>query len=225
VSNYFDKIADKYDKWYQTKVGNYVDTTEKDLIFSLLKSKNGLALDLGCGTGNYTLELFKRGFEVIGVDISKEMLKIAKKKFPKSFFIRADAYKLPFKKETFDLVLSITMFEFIKKPEEVLKEIYKILKPGGELIIGTMNDRSLWFFFKKFKSLFVETAYRYANFYTPSELKKICLSCGFREIEVRGIIYLPSFFPFLNFAKKLDKKLANTFLKNIGAFVVVRCKK
>ena len=221
---YFDKIAKYYDKWFQTKVGKYVDTTEKELIFSLLKTKRGMALDLGCGTGNYIFELKKRNFKIVGMDISKEMLKIALKKFPEVPLIRADAYKIPFKSNVFDLVLSITVFEFIKKPEEVLKEIYRILKPGGEFIIGTMNGRSLWFLFKRLKSIFVETAYRYARFYTPAELEILCRKTGFKEIETRGIIFFPSFFPFLNFALKMDKKF-NKLFKNLGAFVVVRGRK
>jgi len=218
---YFDKIAPRYDEWYKTKVGRYVDKTEKRLVFSMIKTKSGKALDLGCGTGNYTLELYKRGFEVVGVDVSEEMLKIARKKLPNVKFIRADAYSLPFEDNTFDLVLSITMFEFIHKPEKALGEIYRVLKPGGEAIIGTMNGRSLWFLFKRLKSLFVETAYRYARFYTPRELERLMKEAGFRDVESRGIIYFPSFFPFLGLAEKLDQKFSDK-LKNFGAFIVVR---
>ncbi len=224
-NNYFDKIADKYDSWYQSRVGKYVDLTEKIQVFSLLKDSSGIVLDLGCGTGNYTVELFKRSFKVIGCDVSKEMLRIAKNKLPEVVLIRANAYKLPFKKDSFDIVLSITMFEFIKNPEEILKEVYRILKPGGKFILGTMNQRSLWFIFKKLKSLFVETAYRYANFYTPGRLKKLCLRSGFRDVQTRGVIYFPSFFPFLDLAKMIDEKLSNTFFKHIGAFVLVSCVK
>lgn len=221
---YFDKIAKVYDNWYQTKTGSYVDRTEKELVFTLLKSKTGLSLDLGCGTGNYSLELYKRGFAVIGLDSSKEMLKVARKKISEIYFIKGDAYFLPFKNEVFDLVLSITMFEFIKEPIRVMKEIYRVLKPGGEVLIGTMNGRSLWFLFKRIKSLFVETAYRYARFYTPKELKNLCKITGFKNIEIRGIIFFPSFFPFTKLAFSLDKRLNKVF-KNFGAFVVVRAEK
>ncbi len=221
---YFDKIAKVYDSWYQTKTGSYVDRTEKELVFSLLKSKTGLSLDLGCGTGNYSLELYKKGFGVIGLDLSKEMLKVARKKIPEILFIKGDAYFLPFKNEVFDLILSITMFEFIKEPEKVMREIYRVLKPGGEILIGTMNGKSLWFLFKRIKSLFVETAYRYARFYTPKELENLCKIVGFKNIETRGIIFLPSFFSFIRLAEILDRKLNKAF-KNFGAFIVVRAEK
>jgi len=51
MAEYFDKIAHRYDEWYKTKVGGYVDKTEKKLVFSMIKTKHGNALDLGCGTG------------------------------------------------------------------------------------------------------------------------------------------------------------------------------
>ncbi|HDH44528.1 MAG TPA: class I SAM-dependent methyltransferase [Thermococcus sp.] len=221
MAEYFDKIAHRYDEWYKTKVGGYVDKTEKKLVFSMIKTKHGNALDLGCGTGNYTLELYKRGFQVVGVDISRRMLKIAQKKLPNVKFIKANAYSLPFEDNTFDLVLSVTMLEFIHEPEKVLSEVYRVLKPGGEAVIGTMNGKSMWFIFKRMKSLFVETAYRYARFYTPKELENLMKNAGFKETESRGIIYLPSFFPFVNISERLDEKFSDK-LKNLGAFIVVR---
>ena len=221
MAEYFDKIAHRYDEWYKTKVGGYVDKTEKKLVFSMIKTKHGNALDLGCGTGNYTLELYKRGFQVVGVDISRRMFKIAQKKLPNVKFIKANAYSLPFEDNTFDLVLSVTMLEFIHEPEKVLSEVYRVLKPGGEAVIGTMNGKSMWFIFKRMKSLFVETAYRYARFYTPKELESLMKNAGFKETESRGIIYLPSFFPFVNISERLDEKFSDK-LKNLGAFIIVR---
>lgn len=218
---YFDRIAGRYDSWYRTKTGSYVDRTEKRLIFSMMRSKKGKALDLGCGTGNYTVELHKRGFDVVGVDLSEKMLEIARGKLPDVEFVRASAYNLPFDDESFDLVLSVTMFEFLREPERAVREIHRVLKPGGEVIIGTMNGRSLWFLFKRLKTLFVETAYRYARFYTPGELEGLLIEQGFRDVESRGIIFFPSFWPFLGIAERMDQKFSGS-LKSIGAFIAVR---
>lgn len=219
MAEYFNKIANRYDDWYRTKTGRYVDRTEKWLVFSMLHTKSGKALDLGCGTGNYTLELKKRGFEVIGLDASEEMLKIACSKGLNC--IKGDAYSLPFPDESFDLVLSVTMFEFIHEPENVIAEIHRVLKPGGEVLIGTMNGRSSWFFFKRLKSLFVETAYRYARFYTPGELEMLLKSAGFTEVESAGVIFFPSFWPFLGFAEKVDRKCYKR-CRDLAAFIAVR---
>lgn len=216
---YFDRIAGRYDSWYQTKVGQYVDRTEKRLVFSLLTKHSGKALDLGCGTGNYTLELKKRGFDVIGLDASERMVEIARQKGANC--IVGNAYSLPFPDESFDLVMSITMFEFLHRPEEVVREIHRVLKPGGEVIIGTMNGRSTWFLFKRIKSLFVETAYRYARFYTPAELEGLLKEAGFLDVRSAGVIFFPSWWPFLGVAEKLDARRWER-CKNLAAFIVVR---
>jgi len=219
MSEYFNRIAHQYDGWYRTKTGKYVDRTEKWLVFSMMRTKSGKALDLGCGTGNYTLELLKRGFDVVGLDASDGMLEVARSKGLNC--IKGDAYALPFQDRSFDLVLSVTMFEFIHEPERVLREIHRVLTPGGEVIIGTMNGRSAWFVFKRLKSLFVETAYRYARFYTPKELEELLEGAGFKEIESAGVIFFPSFWPFHSIAEKLDRK-CHRKCRELEAFVVVR---
>jgi len=219
---YFDRIASRYDDWYRTKTGQYVDKIEKWLVFSMLRTKSGKALDLGCGTGNYTLELKRRGFDVIGLDVSEEMLKIARSKGLDC--VKGDAYSLPFPDGSFDLVLSVTMFEFIHEPERVLGEIHRVLKPGGEILIGTMNGKSLWFLFKRLKSLFVETAYRYARFYTPRELEELLRKTGFKNVESAGVIFFPSFWPFPGIAEKVDKRCYKK-CKDFAAFIAVRGEK
>ncbi|WP_258084294.1 class I SAM-dependent methyltransferase [Thermococcus thermotolerans] len=219
MAEYFDRIAGRYDDWYRTKTGTYVDRIEKWLVFSMLQSKSGKALDLGCGTGNYTLELKKRGFDVIGLDASEGMLEVARSKGLNC--IKGDAYSLPFPDESFDLVLSVTMFEFIYEPERVVAEISRVLKPGGEVLIATMNGRSAWFVFKRLKSVFVETAYRYARFYTPGELEDLLRDAGFADVRSGGVIFFPSFWPFHGLAESLDRKLHRR-CKDIAAFIAVR---
>jgi len=219
LMEYFNRIAERYDSWYQTKVGRYVDRTEKRLVFSLLTKRSGRALDLGCGTGNYTLELGRRGFDVVGLDASEKMVEIARRKGARCLV--GDAYSLPFPDESFDLVVSITMFEFIHRPDVVVREIRRVLKPGGEVIIGTMNGRSAWFLFKRLKSLFVETAYRYARFYTPAELEGLLREAGFAGVKSAGVIFFPSWWPFLGVAEKLDARCWER-CKNLAAFIAVR---
>ena len=80
----FDNSASDYDAWYTDKKGSFVDMVETDLAFELLKVKKGMKiLDMGCGTGNFSIKLAEKGCHVTGADISDEMLKIARKKASK----------------------------------------------------------------------------------------------------------------------------------------------
>ena len=78
---WFDAFAKDYDQWYESKLGRFVDRIEKGMIESLAQPKRGEeALDLGAGTGNYSLWLADQGVHVTGLDPSREMLAIAREK-------------------------------------------------------------------------------------------------------------------------------------------------
>ena len=80
----FDAIADSYDEWYLKPFGQFIDEVESELAFSIFKVEKGMKiLDLGCGTGNYTLRLAEEGAEVTGADLSEKMLQQAKQKAAK----------------------------------------------------------------------------------------------------------------------------------------------
>lgn len=100
-------------------------------------SKNNIVLDLGCGNGVSTANLKAR--IAVGVDLSSDQLTKAKKSFPKKHFVVGDARKLPFKDETFDLIVAINMLHHVKNPDTVLKECFRVLKLGGKLMTVDPN--------------------------------------------------------------------------------------
>ena len=99
--------------------------------------KNGLRLlDLGCGSGQLTRQFSERGFHVIGVDSSREMLQLARQNYPQIPFQQADARSLPFRSE-FDTVFSNAVFHWIsdeKGQRALLRSIAGALRPGGKLV-------------------------------------------------------------------------------------------
>ncbi len=90
-------------------------------------------LDLGCGTGTLTARLADLCSRVVGIDSSQNMIDKAQKQFANIKFIVCDALALPFEKE-FDVVFSNAVFHWINDHNELLKNIYKALKPNGLLI-------------------------------------------------------------------------------------------
>ena len=146
---WFDSFAKDYDQWYESKLGSFVDAVEKNLMEELAQPKREeRALDLGSGTGTYSLWLARNGLNVTALDQSVEMLKVAKGKAEKQGvsidFRNGDAHKIPFEDNTFDLVVSVTAVEFMDEPQSVLQEAMRVLKPGGRLVVGLLTKESSW---------------------------------------------------------------------------------
>lgn len=135
IRSMFSKIAPTYD-FLNHFLSLYFDKSwRKKALRAIDVKREGLYLDLCCGTFDFGIELLKKEkAKIIGLDFSMEMLKIARKK-RKAFFINGDALYLPFKNETFDGVLvsfGIRNFEDLNKG---IAEIRRVLKKGGFLLI------------------------------------------------------------------------------------------
>ncbi|MBI2624751.1 MAG: class I SAM-dependent methyltransferase [Candidatus Nealsonbacteria bacterium] len=114
---------------------------QKNLILpklqKLLNLKKGdKVLDLGCGAGYFTRQFAKSGANIIGVDVSKEIIDIARRKSPKNVrYYTASADKLPFPNKTIDKIIVILALQNMENVFKVFKECRRVLKPKGKLFI------------------------------------------------------------------------------------------
>lgn len=128
-----------------------------NLILKHIKpNRNIRILDAGCGPGLYTTYLALKGYNVIGIDIDRNKIDIARKINKNtncdSKFLQGDLNKLPFKKEEFDLILCSDVIEHIKKDVQTIKELNRVLRNGGRLILSSTGNNK---FTKKFKNEFM----------------------------------------------------------------------
>ncbi len=143
------KVKDDYNK-IAVEFGATRDKLWPEFYFLKKYLKNGdKVLDLGCGNGRL-YELFKelssqdKNIKYIGIDISENLIKEAKKRYPEAEFYTGDALNLDFPEKEFDIVFFMAAFQHIPGEElrlQVLDNIKKILKPGGYLIMSNWN---LW---------------------------------------------------------------------------------
>jgi ubiquinone/menaquinone biosynthesis C-methylase UbiE len=137
----YDLYAKDYDATFK-----HLNSFEKGEILPLLGDiENKQIIDLGCGTGRL-IDQIKRHLKAentrfTAVDISEEMLKITKYKFPDVECINADVKSLPFEDESFDIVVAAFLIVHIRDLTKVFNEIYRILKPNGILILTNINQR------------------------------------------------------------------------------------
>ena len=183
-----EEIADDYDAYYQTPAGKEIDAIEEKLIANALKKvPKRKMLELGCGTGHWTELFVNTGFDVIATDISDAMLRQAIEKNLDAEILKADAGELPFKNESFDVVASVTMIEFVNSKDVVLSEIYRVLKPGGYLLLGCLNGNS-----QLGNNAANDTVFKNAAFYVPESLEKDLLKFGTPELT-SGVHFAPDF--------------------------------
>jgi len=139
----FSALAEGYDSWYSSRKGVLYDGFEKSVALKYLpaQSQNKTLLNVGCGTGHWSMFFSECGFTVTGLDISQRMIEIARSKYNRgiSYFV-ADAHRLPFPDGTFDVTAAITTIEFTRNPAGVIWEMVRCTrKPGGAVLIGVLN--------------------------------------------------------------------------------------
>jgi ubiquinone/menaquinone biosynthesis C-methylase UbiE/LmbE family N-acetylglucosaminyl deacetylase len=120
-----------------TYVLSYLDT--------LGLKKGARILELGCGAGEFSANLIRRGFIVIGTDISEKMLELARKNCAdiglegNAVFQLGDVEQLDLPDDSFDVVIAIGQIEHVSWDRWALQEIHRVLKPGGYLIMTAPN--------------------------------------------------------------------------------------
>jgi ubiquinone/menaquinone biosynthesis C-methylase UbiE len=195
----YDQIADSYDTWYGNAKGRIVDWIERETVYSYLEPRAGMKLlDIGCGTGQYSLDLAGMGLKITGADISLAMLEKAREKAAKAGliarFVEADAICLPFTDESFDLVLSVTALEFVPDLYVAIREAFRVLKTGGRLVVGLIGRDSAWwrFYYDKARRD-PNSTFNYARFYTLDELMAALPGRGVRG---KAVLFVPPDFDF-----------------------------
>ena len=138
VTEQYAKLAADYDsRW------SYYVRATTDATIQRLPNYLGSVLDVGCGTGALLsrLQATHPVSQLTGVDASAEMLEIARNRLhPKITLHKSWAEKLPFDDCTFDTVASCNMFHFIRRPQEALKEMFRVVRPGGMVLITDWCD-------------------------------------------------------------------------------------
>ncbi len=156
--------------------------------------RKGKLINVGCAHGP-DFPPFKESFELYGVDFSHEMLKLAQKyaeKFQLKVNLReADVRQLPYENDSFDFAIAVAVYHHIVDNEgrtQALKELYRVLKPGGEAFITVWNrwQPRHWLQKKSFMRPWKtreKTLYRYYYLFTYSEFEKLVRQAGFEIIK------------------------------------------
>ena len=218
----FGGMADSYDEWYETRLGRTYDAFEKRAIERMLPDPidGGRLLDVGCGTGHWSAFFSEHGFAVTGVDISPEMIAVAReKRIANVSFEIADAHSLPFEDELFDMVAAITTLEFVRDPEVVAREMARCTRrPGGVILVGVLNALAP---VNRLRKAAGKSPYSTAQLFSPRELKEMLAAYG--KASVASTTFVPLSAVSLRLAP-LTEAIGRVFHLPHGAFVIGRVK-
>ncbi len=186
----------QYAGWRERPLGAITERLERDLVFDLAGPVQGRSvLDVGTGDGSYALEAASRGAVVTGVDVDPVMLRAAAQRASAMkldvTFVEGRAEHLPVDGERFDVVLAVTVLCFVEDPAGSYRELARVLRPGGRVVIGELGRHNLWAASRRVRGWLGSPTWRAAHFWTRDELRRHLREAGLDVEEVRGAIHYP----------------------------------
>lgn len=229
VIGLYDDFAYVYDtRRYETKKQKITSTIALEVVSELIgNTKNKLLLDAGCGTGRFTDFFIKEGANVISVDTSKNMLKFLMGKNLNAKAINADIFNLPFKNNSFDIVVCSQVLTHLHEYKRPLLEFKRILNSDGIIVIDIRNIFYPMHFIRKY--ILPKTEIDKDSRYNPDithifTIMKICQEINLKIEDFRGVGL--SVIRFIN--KESEKRIAieksrsNTTLKYVAPTLIIK---
>lgn len=182
ISDQFDALSDQYDRTRRLEI--VFDQFLRDISLS-----GQSLLDVGCGTGAFSERAAARGAVVTSLDIGVRLLEHARGRCA-TRPVAGDACRLPFSSGTFDAVISSECIEHTINPRLAVREIHRVTRPGGVIVITVPNQR--WHFAVAVaNALNLRSFHGYENWMQWDELQTELRAVGARIEQMRGFHLVP----------------------------------
>jgi ubiquinone biosynthesis O-methyltransferase len=212
-----------YERWRSSELGRVTDHIEEDVILALVAPVFGKhVLDVGCGDGVLSARLAQEGAQVTGLDSDPRTLEAARRRTSSAkirpTFVCGSAETLPFPDGSFDIAVAITVLCLLSDPEKAFREMARVLRPGGRIVIGELGRHSFWAVKRRLSGWLGSRTWRSARFKTASDLKELAHAAGLEVEAVRGAVYYPPCNRCARWLSQFDRRLSG--LTTFGAAVI-----
>jgi SAM-dependent methyltransferase len=220
------RLPDAYRRWRASRLGRITDGVEEALILELVGPPAGLRiLDVGCGDAALVVALAQRGALVTGVDVDLSVLSAGHARAAASgvapALMQGDIRALPFADDSFDVVLAVTVLCFVDDAARAVREMARVLRPGGRLVIGELARWNLWAAKRRMSAWLGSRVWRSATFRTVRALKGLVADAGVAVTAVRGAVYYPPFAPMAALLARFDTWIGKRTTAGATFLVVV----
>jgi ubiquinone/menaquinone biosynthesis C-methylase UbiE len=212
IQEHYDTIADVYDHHYDQRRGKcYYSHLSRYVLDAL--PQNGKLLDIGCGTGLFVERYIENGRCAVGLDISQKMIERARRRCRECDYTVGTGEKIPFYDNTFDAISSLLVFSYVRDPEAMLSEAYRVLKPGGAIAICTLGKKlltrgipAIYQISEKMNVQHVVMKNFGERYYNRKEMQDLFTQAGFSEIQVkwRSFAHIDMLDPLFYLAQKVE---------------------
>ena len=212
IRSHYDSVADTYDHHYDKPRGRNYHNHISDYLIRALPEKGDL-LDIGCGTGLFVEKYLRQGGTAVGLDISRKMTARARHRCAGCEFAEGNGEALPFRNNSFDAVSSLLVFSYVRDPETMLSESYRVLRPGGAIAICTLGKKlltrgipALYQISEKMNVRHVVMKDFGEHYYNEEEMHELFSQAGFSDIGVRwcSFAHIDMIDPLYNLASKIE---------------------
>jgi 2-polyprenyl-3-methyl-5-hydroxy-6-metoxy-1,4-benzoquinol methylase len=219
-----------YATWRATSLGDITEALERRVLLRLAGDFQGRhVLDVGCGDGALALACWNSGAaQVAGLDLDARMVTravaLAAQHQATIGYTVGRADTLPFCDKSFDRVVSVAMLTFVPEADRVVREMARVLRPGGRLVIGDLGKWSIWAARRRVRAWLGSPTWRAARFRTAGELLAMARQAGLSVGRVQGAIFFPPCTALARVIAPIDARLGQ--LTTLGAaFVAIQATK
>lgn len=225
VRNFWDGVSNIYDGINEDIGSSHYQRFTESLKFLELKDGDNL-LNIWSRTGNAVAYLKKEAeINLYNLEVSPKMMEIAKNKFPEDNFQLTNLEKIDFPNNFFDSILSLETLEHTPEPQEMLNELFRVLKPGRKLVMS-LPPKTAEIPLKIYETFFDNHGEGPHQFLPSKKVKELLSNAGFELVLHRGTLLIPAGPKIIQrLGEKIIKKLQNTPIKELGIRQFYVCQK
>jgi 2-polyprenyl-3-methyl-5-hydroxy-6-metoxy-1,4-benzoquinol methylase len=200
---FYERFADRFDREMNMyDLERRIEIVFDEMLPARLDGKE--LLDAGCGTGWFSQKASERGASVTSMDVGENLLKQVAGKCD-SRRVVGDVLSLPFDPASFDIVVCTEVIEHTVEPSRAVRELSRVLRPGGELVLTVPNR--VWHFAIDIANLLKLRPYEgYENWVSAGELRRYVEEAGLRLDRIRGFHLFPFVLPATyGLLKRIDR--------------------